>query len=481
MIQTKIVATLGPATDSLDMILKLIDAGVDVFRLNFSHGTLEQHAATYRQIKKARDETGEPVAVMGDLCGPKIRIDPLEDDEFEIARGDMLEIVAEHMVGGPGRVSTNRPELIHEVKVGHRVLIDDGMVQLRVKRIHSDRLECACEVGGAIRTRKGLNLPDSDLEMSALTDKDREDLAWALENELDFVALSFVRSAKDLQELRELMPIDDHCRIIAKIETVQAIKHIDQIIETADVILVARGDLGVEMDLARVPILQKRIVRQCQHAGKPCIVATQMLQSMVTSPVATRAEVSDVANAILDKADCVMLSAETSIGNYPLESVDMLSKTALYTEDEMRLRNRGSRVDAALTMRRITTAVAHGASLLARELEAKIVAVWTDTGNTARLLSKTRLGMPVIGLSSEQLVCRRMAMYFGVIPVCMDRNQDTLAMLADVDAELLRRDLVKPDDLIVVVAGTRLEQSGATNAMLIHLVSENESTPPRFV
>lgn len=480
MIQTKIVATLGPATDSLEMILKLIAAGVDVFRLNFSHGTIEQHAATFRQIKKACEQTGEMIAVMGDLCGPKIRIDPVEDDEFEIARGDKLEIVAEHMVGGPGRVSTNRPELVKEVQVGHRVLIDDGLVRLRVDRVLEDRLECTCEIGGMIRTRKGLNLPDSDLEMSALTDKDREDLAWALENNLDYVALSFVRSAKDLQELRELMPLEDRCRIVAKIETVQAIKYMDQIIEASDVILVARGDLGVEMELARVPILQKRIVRQCQNAAKPCIVATQMLQSMVDSPVATRAEVSDVANAILDKADCVMLSAETSVGTYPLESVEMLTKTALYTEDEMRLRNRASRMDPALTMRRVTTAVAHGASLLARELEAKLVAVWTDTGNTARLLSKTRLGMPVVGLSSDELVCRRMAMYFGVIPICMARHRDILQMLKDVDTELLKRGLVKPNDLIVVVAGTRLDQTGATNALLIHLVSDGETHVPVF-
>ncbi len=480
MIQTKIVATLGPATDSLEMILKLIAAGVDVFRLNFSHGTIEQHAATFRQIKKACEQTGEMIAVMGDLCGPKIRIDPVEDDEFEIARGDKMEIVAEHMVGGPGRVSTNRPELVKEVQVGHRVLIDDGMVRLRVDRVLEDRLECTCEIGGMIRTRKGLNLPDSDLEMSALTDKDREDLAWALENNLDYIALSFVRSAKDLQELRELMPLEDRCRIVAKIETVQAIKYMDQIIEASDVILVARGDLGVEMELARVPILQKRIVRQCQNAAKPCIVATQMLQSMVDSPVATRAEVSDVANAILDKADCVMLSAETSVGSYPLESVEMLSKTALYTEDEMRLRNRASRMDPALTMRRVTTAVAHGASLLARELEAKLVAVWTDTGNTARLLSKTRLGMPVVGLSTDELVCRRMAMYFGVIPICMSRHREILQMLRDVDTELLKRGLVKSNDLIVVVAGTRLDQTGATNALLIHLVSDGETNVPVF-
>jgi pyruvate kinase len=420
------------------------------------------------------------VAVMGDLCGPKIRIDPLEDDEFTIARGETLEIVSEHMVGGPGRVSTNRPELIREVSAGHRVLIDDGMVRLRVRAVHDDRLECVCEVGGMIRTRKGLNLPDSDLAMSALTDKDREDLAWAIENDLDYIALSFVRSAADLHELRELMPLNDRHRIVAKIETVQAIKFLDEILEASDVILVARGDMGVEMDLAQVPILQKRIVRQCQNAAKPCIVATQMLQSMVDSPTPTRAEVSDVANAILDKADAVMLSAETSVGRYPLESVETLVKTAMYTEEEMRQRQFSSRMDPALTLRRITTAVAHGASLLARELNAKLVAVWTDTGNTARLLSKTRLNIPVIGLCSEEHICRRMAMYFGVLPVCMERHNDILKMLGDVDAMLLRRNLVEPNDLIVVVAGTRLEQPGATNALLIHLVGQGDEQAPVF-
>lgn len=480
MIHTKIVATLGPATDSEEMIRQLIDGGVDIFRLNFSHGTLEQHAATYRRICKVREQMDALVAVMGDLCGPKIRVDPIEDDVFEISRGETLQIFAEHRVGSADGVSTNRPELVREVKAGHRLLIDDGAVRLRVKESHDDHLICTCEVGGEIRTRKGINCPDSDLEMSALTDKDIEDLEWAVEARLDYIALSFVRSAKDLHELRERLPLDDEMRVVAKIETVHAIRYLDDIIEASDVILVARGDLGVEMDLARVPILQKKIVRACQNAAKPCIVATQMLQSMVESPVATRAEVSDVANAILDKTDCVMLSAETSVGTYPLESVETLTKTAQYTEEDLRLRNRASRIDANLTMRRVTTAVAHGASLLARELDAKLVAVWTGTGNTARLLSKTRLGVPVIGLSKDAHVCRRMAMYFGVTPICMERHRDVLQMLREVDDALLQRNLVKPNDLIVVVAGTRLEHQGATNALFIHLVSDGDEFTPVF-
>lgn len=480
MIHTKIVATLGPATDSVDMICRLLDAGVDVFRLNFSHGTLEQHARTYDHVRKACRQRGSMAAVMGDLCGPKIRLDPVEDDAFDIARGDQITLVGGHVVGTAERISTNRPELVREVGIGHRVLIEDGLIRLRVSKLLDEGLRCVCEVGGTIRTRKGVNLPDSTLDMSTLTDKDREDLAWALENGLDYIALSFVRSEEDLRELRELMPLDGaDCRVVAKIETVQAIEHLDAIIESADAILVARGDLGVEMDVEKVPVLQKRIVRGCQAAGKPVIIATQMLQSMVTQPTATRAEVSDVANAILDTADGVMLSAETSVGAYPVESVQMLERIAKHTEDYLRTRGETARVDPGRTLRRLTTAVAHGASLLARELEAELVAVWTETGNTARLLSKTRLGVTVVGLSPSDHVCRRMSLYYGVVPVRLTRDDEASRMFRHLDATLLDRALAAPGDLIVVIAGTRLERHGETNALLVHLVGSEEQAPPQ--
>ncbi len=479
MIQTKIVATLGPATDSVDMIHRLLDAGVDVFRLNFSHGTLEQHAITHDHVRTACRQRGSMAAVMGDLCGPKIRVDPIEDDAFDIAPGAEITITGGHVVGNAERISTNRPELVREVEIGHRILIEDGLIRLRVSKLLDDGLRCVCEVGGTIRTRKGVNLPDSTLDMSTLTDKDREDLAWALENGLDFIALSFVRNADDLKELRELMPLSGaDCRVVAKVETVQAIEHMDAIIESADVVLVARGDLGVEMDVERVPLLQKRIVRACQSAGKPVIVATQMLQSMVTQPTATRAEVSDVANAILDGADCVMLSAETSVGAYPVESVRMMARIAKQTEDYLRTRGEVARVDPGRTLRRLTTAVAHGASLLARELDARLVAVWTETGNTARLLSKTRLGVTVAGLSPSDHVCRRMSMYYGVVPIRLTRAEEASRMFRELDATLLERDLAGPGNLIVVIAGTRLERHGETNALLVHLVGGDKQSSP---
>jgi len=470
-IRTKIVATLGPATDSEEAIGRLIDAGVDVFRLNFSHGTLEQHGRTLQRVRLACRDRDSMAAVMGDLCGPKIRVDPLDDDAFDIAPGDRIEIAAGHLVGNAERISTNRPELVGEVEIGHRILIDDGLIRLRVVEKRKDALACVCEAGGTVQTRKGLNLPDSDLTMSAMTAKDREDLAWALEHGLDYIAISFVRSAADLQELSGLMPLGGAgCPIVAKIETVQAIAHLDEIIEAADVILVARGDLGVEMDLAEVPLLQKKIVSLCQRAGKPVIIATQMLQSMVDASTATRAEVSDVANAILDSGDCVMLSAETSVGSYPVESVRMMCRIAEKTEVYLGTQDLAARVDLTRTLRRVTTAVAHGANLLARELGAKLVAVWTQTGNTARLLSKTRLNVPVVGLSPDQAICRRMSMYYGVIPLQMTWQQDDAAMLRALDDLLIERNLVKPGDLIVAIAGTRLEREGATNSLLMHLV-----------
>ncbi len=479
VIRTKIIATIGPASDSSDALANLIRAGVNVFRLNFSHGSLEEHEETFHRIRKVASEMNAMTAIMADLCGPKIRVDAIDNDGFFLSRGDILEVVGEHVLGNSQRVSTNRPELIGELEIGHRVLIDDGAVRLRVISQETEMLKLQCEVAGAVRTRKGMNFPDTNLEMSALTDEDRINAAWAFANEVDYVAISFVRSAADLRELRDIMPLStDISRIVAKVETPQAVQNIDEIIETSDVVLVARGDLGVEMDLAQVPLVQKNITRKCQAAGRPVIIATQMLQSMVDQPTATRAEVSDVANAILDSADCIMLSAETSVGKFPIDAVQMMSRIAEETETFPGSAAGTARIDVATSLRPVTTAVAHGASLLANELQAKLVALWTETGNTARLLSKCRLDRPVIGLSPDEAVCRRMSLYYGVIPFRLTRHSRMLEMLGEVDELLIAQKLVEPGDLIVVVAGTRLEQVGSTNALLIHLVCGDTDTLP---
>lgn len=475
MLRTKIIATLGPASDSADAITQLVEAGVDVFRLNFSHGSLEQHGRTLENIRRVCRERGAAVAVMADLCGPKIRVDKIEDGGFEIAVGDEIEIVADTVLGSAARISVNRPELVGELKVGHHVLIDDGNVCLRVKAVGDNRVNCICEDGGRISDRKGVNVPDTDLAVSALTDKDRSDLAWAVEHEVDYIAVSFVRTAADLRAVRDLLPLSGmQFPLVAKIETPQATEHLDEIIETADVVLVARGDLGVEMDLASVPLIQKRITRLCRQAGKPVIIATQMLQSMVDSPTPTRAEVSDVANAILDSADCVMLSAETAIGKYPVEAVRMITRVGEKTEAFLATIKRETKV-LSPEMRRVTTAVAHGADLLARELDARVVAVWTEAGNTARLLSKHRLDQPVVGLCPDEHVCRRMAMYYGVRPIVAKRRPSTRDMTVQVDRLLVEGGLAAAGDLVVIVAGTHLDEPGATNALLIHLVAAPDS------
>lgn len=473
MIRTKVIATIGPASNTVERLRDLIDAGVDVFRLNFSHGTPEQHGSALKNIRKASEDRGAIVAVLADLCGPKIRVDPVEDDSFTIEPGARIAVSRNHLVGNAERISTNRPELVNEVMPGHCLLIDDGAVRLRVMEAGNDELLCECEIGGAIGTRKGINAPDSVLAMPALTDKDRQDLAWAVEHEVDFVALSFVRRAADLQELRALLPVSGSSPgVVAKIETAQALNHIDEIIEAADVILVARGDLGVEMELARVPLEQKLIAKKCQHAGKPVIIATQMLQSMVDSPTATRAEVSDVANAILDCADCMMLSAETSIGEYPVQSVRMMCRIAEMTEDYLGKTHAAARMNPTATMRQVSTAIAHGASVVAEELGVRLVAVWSREGNTARLLSKCRLNRPIVGLSPDEHTCRRMALYYGVIPVRLDADKDSARMLAAVDETLRAKELADPGDMIGVVSGTRLDHLGETNALLLHLVGK---------
>ncbi len=473
MIRTKIIATVGPASDSSEMIGLLIDAGVDVFRLNFSHGTLAQHGEALERIRAVGGDRGATVAVMGDLCGPKIRVGEVDDGMFEIAYGDGIDVVAGDVVGNAERISTNRPELIREVGVGHRLLIDDGLVWLRVERVTADRLRCVCEAGGAISTRKGVNLPDSELAMSALTDKDEQDLTWAVEHGVDYVALSFVRRAEDVAELRQVMRrVGAELPVVAKIETPQAIEHLGGIIDAADVVLVARGDLGVEMDLARLPLLQKEITAECQKAGKPVIVATQMLQSMVEHSTATRAEVSDVANAILDSADCVMLSAETSVGAHPVAAVRMMARIAEQTEAYLTRSGAFAEMDTDASANPVVTAVVHAANLVARELRAKLIAVWTDQGYTVRLLSKCRPNRPVIGLSPDDRTCRRMAMYYGTSPVRMEQPAELAPMMRAVDELLLARGWAARGDLVVVVAGTRLEAAGATNSLLIHLVGD---------
>jgi pyruvate kinase len=471
MIRTKTLATLGPATSSPEMIEALVAAGVDAVRLNFSHGTLEEHGRTLTQVRKVAAHLETPVAIVGDLSGPKIRIGRIDGTDAMLEQGASLVIQREPILGNATRLSTTFPALIDEAAVGDRVLINDGLIALVVEARRPDELHLRCLIGGLLSDHKGVNLPDTQLTIPALTDKDHQDAAWAIEQQLDYLALSFVRRADDVSDLRRIL--DGHCsdiQIIAKIEKPQAIDELDAIISAADGILVARGDLGVEMDLARVPILQKDMTRRCQAVGKPVIIATQMLQSMIDSPTPTRAETTDVANAVLDRTDAVMLSAETAVGRYPIESVQTMQRICSETEKYL-----DQVVPVAMEWHGqddlpITSSLASSARSLAESLRPPLLAVWTQSGASARLLSKQRFNCPIIALTEHSRTCNKLALHYGVTAVLTTCPPDTVAMLDCLDDILRARQWAREGDHVIVIAGTHFEHTGGNNALLIHEV-----------
>jgi len=471
MIRTKIVATVGPGCNTVEKLTAMVNAGLDVVRLNFSHGTLADHTVALEMVRRVSRQPGNLLAVVGDLCGPRIRVGRISGGSGELSQGQHVVVCRQPVEGTSQKISTNHPSIVDDVSVGDRVLIDDGKVRLRIVDKRKDELVCQVEVGGIVANNKGINLPDKHISTPSLTPKDMADLDWAVAHGLDYVALSFVRSPEDLYELRRhLKERESSMGVIAKIEAAEAIRQIDEIIEHSDAIMVARGDLGVEMDAAQVPLIQKDIVLRCQRRSVPVIIATQMLQSMVDSPVPTRAEVSDVANAILDGTDALMLSAETSVGEYPVEAVAMMNRIAAETEEFLSRTGPKLEHHPPAASLRVTSAVVQGAQILARALAARLVGVWTESGFTARLISKRRLTQSVVGLSPDERVCRRMALFYGVIPVQATRPDDDNAMLAQLDRAFVERGLAERSDLVVVLAGTRLHKPGATNALLIHLV-----------
>src|SRR5688500_7563848 len=438
MIRTKIVATMGPACADSQALYLLFEAGADVCRLNFSHGTLDQHLQHLRNIREAAARFTHPIAVLGDLGGPKIRLGQVTDQDgtggMPVQPGDELIIQRSPIVGAKGRVSSTYTHLIDDVQVGHRIFIEDGLLKFLCTEKNYNELHCNCTVGGILKTAKGINLPDTFVNVAAITDRDWECADWAIENDLDYLALSFVRKPDDIALLRQhLVNRGSDIQLIAKIEKAEALQHIDAIIEASDGLMVARGDLGVELDLARVPIIQKDLIKRCQTAGKPVIVATQMLQSMIEQASPTRAEVSDVANAIFDGTDALMLSGETSVGKFPVGAVLVMSHIAKVTEEYI-----ATHTDAREPMMRLKTltmsaAVAKGVWQMATELKPKLVIIWSQTGAAARIFSKSRFTIPIIALSSDHRSLRRMALHYGVIPQEMAPCDDIRALASEAD------------------------------------------------
>jgi len=471
--RTKIIATLGPASVTPDVLERMLDAGVDVCRLNFSHGDLETHAQTLALVRRLAAARDLPLCVIGDLCGPKIRLGTFAQEPVELKRGDTVRIVRGDGLCDAGRLTVSLPGFVDEVAPGHRVYIDDGLVRLVVRERTSDELICECLVGGLLRSRKGVNLPDTHLTVPALTEKDRRDLAWAIEHGLDYVALSFVRRPEDLYELkRRIKEHGSDLPVIIKIEKTEALEHLDELIGHADGVLVARGDLGVETDVWRVPLIQKDIVARCQQRGVPVIVATQMLQSMVDNPMPTRAEVSDVANAVFDQADAVMLSGETAVGRYPVEAVAMMNQIVEATGAYLARRSASEPQGTVAIHYHTPAAVAHAAVQAALDLNARAVAVWTATGTTARLVARHRLPMPVVGLTYDERVWRRLNLLYGVVPVRVAPLHNPAEMAATLDELLVSKGLAERGDLVVVVTSTRPTTPGATDTALVRRVGE---------
>lgn len=476
MIRTKILATLGPATSGVETLSRLIAAGADVFRLNFSHGTLDGHLQTLRNIRQAAIGIDHPVAVLGDLCGPKIRLGKVADFNgtggMAIEVGDDLVIQRAEIVGGGGRVSSIYPRLVDDVQIGDRVLIEDGLLRFVCTDKSADELRCRCTHGGVLKSSKGINLPNSKVNVDSITQRDWECVEWAIENDLDYLALSFVRTADDLLHLRQhLRNEGSDIQIIAKIEKSEAVQQIGPIIEAADGLMVARGDLGVEMDLAQVPIIQKQIVRLCQIAGKPVIVATQMLQSMIDNSTPTRAEVSDVANAIFDGTDAVMLSGETSVGKFPVGAVHVMVHIAATTEDYL-VANPPPHVQIRPQTLHLTAGVARGVRQMVEELDLKLVVVFSQTGSTARVFSKFRFPVPILALSSDARILRRMALHFGVVPMEMSTPPDVDALVKSAERMLIERKLAGVGDRVAIVAGSSMGAPGTLNGVLIHTLGD---------
>jgi pyruvate kinase len=456
--RTKIVATLGPASATSDLVTGLAKAGMDGARLNFSHGTHEEHAENARLVRAAQEEVGRPIALVADLQGPKLRIGEL-DEPMSLRAGDKVVVTGDAASDGELPV---RPSVVGQVlQPGHDVLIDDGLVRLRVEAVERGAARCAVVVGGTVSAHKGVNVPGVPVPIPSITRKDAEDLEFALGLGVDFVALSFVRSAADVRDLKALIEqAGSHAHLIAKIEKAEAVDALVAILDEADVVMVARGDLGVEIGPEVVPLLQKRIIKAALDRGKPVITATQMLESMVHQPEPTRAEASDIANAILDGTSALMLSEETAIGEYPLESVQTMDRIALAIEPSIEYRHQFPQPGDEPT---VNEAMSNAACDLAETLGARAILVPTFTGRTASVVARLRPRRPVVGLSHQNYALQHMALEWGVTPVRMSEAADVEELWSNSLASGRQTGLLEEGDLVVLTAGTAVNIPGTTD------------------
>ncbi|MEE1620163.1 pyruvate kinase [Zafaria sp. Z1313] len=469
MRRAKIVATFGPAIGTYELTLQALKAGVDVARLNMSHGEYSTHAENLANVRQASEELGRPVGVFADLQGPKIRLGRFQDGPHLLAAGDEFTITIEDIPGTKDICSTTFKGLPQDVQPGDRLLVNDGRVVLRAVEVDDVKVVTEVVVGGEVSNNKGINLPGVAVNVPALSDKDEEDLRWAIRAGVDMVALSFVRNAADIDRVHEIMDEEGlRLPVIAKVEKPQAVDALEEIIDAFDAIMVARGDLGVELPLEEVPLVQKRAVELARRWAKPVIVATQVLESMIESPTPTRAEASDCANAVLDGADAVMLSGETSVGAYPIQTIETMARIIEATEDHgldripplgTKPRTRGG-------------AITRAAVEIATQLDAKFIVAFTQSGDSARRLSRLRPQQPVLGFTPLKHTYNIMTLIWGVQPRLVDFADHTDKMTAQVDDALQRDGLAQVNDLVCIAAGSPPGQAGSTNSLRVHRVGD---------
>ncbi len=465
--RTKIVCTLGPATESSEAIAELIDAGMDIVRLNFSHGERDHHRDTIRRIRDVAERSDRPIAILQDLGGPKIRLGELPDEGVALDTGGTVALAPDDRAPS-GVLPVSYRYLLDDVAVGEAILLADGAAELEVVEVAEDRLLCRVVNGGVVTSRKGVNLPQATLRVPAVTDKDLADLEVGLDAGVDLVALSFVRHEDDLQPVIErIAALEQPPLVVAKIEKPQAVERIDPIIGAVDAVMVARGDLGVELPPEKVPVIQKRIIDKARRAGRPVITATQMLRSMVDSPRPLRAEASDVANAVLDGTDALMLSEETAIGRYPEHAVRMLDRIARETEPELD-HERLTATSTGDPQIEVTDSVSLAACDLAAAVGAAAIVTTTSSGGTARVIARHRPSMPVLGVTTSDRVARQLALSWGVIPTVVPSTTDRSLLQRALLRELTTHRLAEAGDLVVVVAGLPLGFSDTANVIQVH-------------
>jgi pyruvate kinase len=468
--RTKIVCTIGPASMAEGIVEQMVRAGMDVARLNFSHGTHADHRLVIERIRSVEARVGKPVAILQDLQGPKIRLGVFEGGGASLRRGDPFLLTTLPVGGSAQRASISYEGFARDVKPGDRVLVDDGRIQLEVEGVDGEEVRCRVEVGGVVRDHKGVNLPRTALRLPALTEKDREDLEFGLRHGVDYVGVSFVRSAADVLEVREF--VNEHrsdAQVVAKLERPEALGCLDEILAATTAVMVARGDLGVEMPLEEVPVAQKEIMRKARLARTPIIVATQMLESMISAPRPTRAEVSDVANAILDGTDAVMLSAESATGAYPVEAVRTLERIIRRTEAAFppATMDRPRRGEVSFPQ-----AISDAAAFSVQALQARAIVAFTQSGYTARLIAQDRPPVPILAFAPTERVRRRLALDWGVYPRIVKRHAAIDEMIREIEASLLADRTVRYNDILIFVAGAPLGVRGTINLMKLHRVGE---------